>query len=259
MTLRDEVLNPLRGLPRDVLAGSAVLLRLLLRALLAGLRAASTPPEKPKPAPKKRAGRRPAVDDEDQEQEQHEDGDEDAERPRPLRGKTAARSGADQLERAGMAVLVLILAIGSIGTVATLLAPWAPAILGGLTVAWVIAAGIAAPPRPAPQPPEPDEEQASEEASADRPEHLLQWLLEVMGDRPGIHLAELYPLMREIPGQGGRSDADFRAALRALDIPVQRTLRVGKVAGRSGIARADVDALLSPVESGAGEKTVELA
>ncbi|MDX3239385.1 hypothetical protein PV392_27595 [Streptomyces sp. ME03-5709C] len=222
MALRDQLLIPFRGLPRDVAAGSAVLARLLLRAAVAGVQAAATPP----------AGK---------------DGQDAPGKP-PTTG--------DRLERLGLAALALMLTADVLGTAAVLLAPWAATVLPVLAVAWIIAAGILAPARPQPAAAE-GEEEPDEEPARDRPDHLLKWLLQVIGDRPGIHLAELYPLMREIPGQQDHPDPHFRAALRALGIPVQRTLRVGKVAGRSGISRADIEALLSPAESTDVERPVE--
>jgi hypothetical protein len=68
-----------------------------------------------------------------------------------------------------------------------------------------------------------------------------------------VHLAELYPAMRQLPGQQDRDDAALRTALRTLGIPVVRSLRIGGVAGRSGVRRADVAALLSPTESTPGD------
>jgi hypothetical protein len=98
--------------------------------------------------------------------------------------------------------------------------------------------------------PEPDDD-----APADPRHALARWLLDTIGKRPGIHLRELYPAMRELPGQEGRTDAELRALLRAFDVPVHRSLRLGRVAGRSGVRRGDVEALLpsdgeSPVDSG---------
>jgi hypothetical protein len=82
------------------------------------------------------------------------------------------------------------------------------------------------------------------EAPADPREALAQWLLDTIASEPGIHLQNLYPQMRQLPGQEGRSDADFRGALKALGVPVHRSLRIGRVAGRSGVRREDVEALL---------------
>jgi hypothetical protein len=111
----------------------------------------------------------------------------------------------------------------------------------GAVVAWCAAAWWHAPPAPAEPAPEVE---ASGSADA-----FTRWLLTLMGDRPGIHLRDLYPAMRKLPGHEDRDNAQLRAALNALDIPVRRSLRLGGVAGRSGVARAD----LAPLPSPAGE------
>lgn len=103
-------------------------------------------------------------------------------------------------------------------------------------VAWCVAAWWIAPPAKAPATP----------AAAEPTGAFVQWLLNLIGDRSGIHLRELYPAMRELPGHEDRGDAQLRAALKALGIPVTRSLRVAGVPGRSGVARADLEALPSP-------------
>lgn len=104
-------------------------------------------------------------------------------------------------------------------------------------VAWCVAAWWIAP--PAAEPPA--------TAPADEPTGaFIRWLLDLIGDRIGVHLRELYPAMRELPGHEGRDDAQLRAALKALGIPIRRSLRVDGVPGRSGVARADLKALPSP-------------
>lgn len=75
-------------------------------------------------------------------------------------------------------------------------------------------------------------------------EGLALWLLDTIGDRPGIHVRELYPKMRKLPGQEERTDADLKALLKAFGVPVQRSLRLGRIAGRTGVRQADVEALL---------------
>ncbi|MFI1165621.1 hypothetical protein ACH4UM_18900 [Streptomyces sp. NPDC020801] len=112
-------------------------------------------------------------------------------------------------------------------------------------VAWCVAAWWVAP--PAVDAPEP-----KAEAMAARDGFVL-WLLQLMGDQPGVHLRELYPAMRQLPGHADRDDAQLRAALRTLGIPVRRSLRTGGIAGRSGVARAD----LTPLPSPGGEPSVE--
>ncbi|MGY5048281.1 hypothetical protein ACWDE0_22015 [Streptomyces sp. 900105755] len=108
----------------------------------------------------------------------------------------------------------------------------------GAVVAWCLAAWWAAPPA-APEP-------APAVETSGAPDAFVTWLLQLMGDRSGIHLRELYPAMRELPGHEGRNNAELRAALSTLGIPVTRSLRLGGVAGRSGVARASLEALPSP-------------
>lgn len=107
----------------------------------------------------------------------------------------------------------------------------APAVV----VAWCAAAWCVAPPAARE---EPDEE--APEGSADA---FARWLLDLIGDRPGIHLRDLYPAMRQLPGHETRTDAELRAALKRLGIPVERSLRIGKVTGRSGVAATAVKSL----------------
>jgi hypothetical protein len=117
----------------------------------------------------------------------------------------------------------------------------APAVL----LAWCVAAWWVAPPTAV------EPEQAAEvSASSDA---FVPWLLQLMGDRPGIHLRELYPAMRQLPGHEDRDNGQLRAALNTLGIPVTRSLRLGGVAGRSGVARADIEALPSPSGESGGE------
>lgn len=105
----------------------------------------------------------------------------------------------------------------------------------GAVVAWCAAAWWAAPPAVEPEP--------SDEPVAPNPQGFTRWLLDLIGDRPGIHLRELYPAMRELPGCEGHDNAHLRAALDTLGIPVHRSLRLGHVAGRSGVRRTDLLAL----------------
>ncbi|MGV9565061.1 hypothetical protein [Streptomyces sp. NPDC003480] len=111
-------------------------------------------------------------------------------------------------------------------------------------VAWCVAAWWVV--RSAIDEPEPTAEPTAQD-------WFVVWLLQLIGDQPGIHLRDLYPAMRQLPGQEDRDDTQLRAALRTLGIPVRRSLRTGGIAGRSGLARADVEPLLAP----GGESGVE--
>lgn len=169
MSLRDQVLIPFRGLPRDVAAGSVVLLRLLLRAAFAGLRAASTPPDKPTPAPKKTPARRLADGAEGQDAEEDDEPADAGRRPTRKTAAARAESGADQLERFGLAGLALLLSLGSLGTLAALLAHWVGTVLPLLAAAWVVSAALLAPPRKE-TPTENDHETSGEEPEDAEPE-----------------------------------------------------------------------------------------
>lgn len=91
-----------------------------------------------------------------------------------------------------------------------------------------------------------DEEPAGqpETVRIDPHQEYLRWLIDTIGNESGIHLQNLYPKMRELPCQQEHSDAALRGALKTLNVPVRRSLRIGRVAGRSGVRRDDVEALL---------------
>jgi hypothetical protein len=119
----------------------------------------------------------------------------------------------------------------------------APGIMWPATAGWCVAAWRAGavsgetPPTP-----------CSEHRAA-----LLVWLEEVTRGRSGIHLHELYARLRRRPALAHLTDPELRACLDHYAIPVRRSIRVDGVAGRTGVHRADIEALLaspSPVESG---------
>ncbi|WP_371612889.1 hypothetical protein [Streptomyces clavifer] len=127
------------------------------------------------------------------------------------------------------------------------------------TVGWVIAAYMVStpdkPPAKALAGPAPEQ--------PDTPRTLIvHWLTDAIGARPGIHLYELYPRMRALPGMEKHDDAALREALVALDIPITRAFTIGDIRGRSGVRLADLTAPLpareeSPPSSAedAGETT----
>ncbi|WP_046496548.1 hypothetical protein [Streptomyces odonnellii] len=73
---------------------------------------------------------------------------------------------------------------------------------------------------------------------------FARWLVQRIGQRPGIHLAELYPAMRQLDFMHGHDDAALRGVLRELRIPITRSLRIGTVEGRSGVRLSDLAPLL---------------
>ncbi|MFF9084410.1 hypothetical protein ACF1BR_32460 [Streptomyces rubiginosohelvolus] len=118
--------------------------------------------------------------------------------------------------------------LAAVGYVLWQTAERSPAVLWLLAAAWVAAAWRAAPKPPPAEPP------AGPRAS------IVQWLTETIGDRPGIHLYELYPTMRLLPGMGHHDDTALREALTTLDIPITRAFTIGDVKGRSGIRLTDL-------------------
>ncbi|WP_431772198.1 hypothetical protein [Streptomyces cucumeris] len=75
---------------------------------------------------------------------------------------------------------------------------------------------------------------------------LVEAVLEMVGDRPGIHLSELYPRMLASPWGAHLDETRLRTALTDARITITRSMRVGDVEGCSGIKRADLEALLRP-------------
>lgn len=114
-----------------------------------------------------------------------------------------------------------------------------PSVLWLLVAVWVIAAWRAAPKPPA----------ASPETAPGTPrDAIVQWLTEAIGDRPGIHLYELYPKMLALPGMEKHDEPALREALTALDIPITRAFTIGDIRGRSGVRLADLNAPLPSQE-----------
>ncbi|WP_097982267.1 hypothetical protein [Streptomyces sp. f150] len=106
---------------------------------------------------------------------------------------------------------------------------------------WVVAAYMVG------TPDEPSTKAAQEAPTAtpETPrEAIIRWLTESIGDRPGIHLYELYPKMLALPGMKGHDEAALREALTTLDIPITRAFTIGDIKGRSGVRLADLTAPL---------------
>jgi len=75
---------------------------------------------------------------------------------------------------------------------------------------------------------------------------FLLGVQELIGDRPGIHLRELYAAFQARPASAHLDDARLRALVIHCQIPIHKSLRIGDQTGRSGIKAADIEALLSP-------------
>ncbi|MCW7991495.1 hypothetical protein XF35_41455 [Streptomyces platensis subsp. clarensis] len=74
---------------------------------------------------------------------------------------------------------------------------------------------------------------------------FLLGVQELIGDRPGIHVRELYDRLQAQPAAAHLDDTRLRALLVRCGVPTQQ-MRHGDVGGRIGIKAADVAALLSP-------------
>ncbi|MFD5874031.1 hypothetical protein [Streptomyces sp. NPDC060322] len=75
---------------------------------------------------------------------------------------------------------------------------------------------------------------------------FLLGIQHLIGDRPGIHLAELYAAFQARPAAAHLDDARLRVLLNHCHVTVTKSLRIGAVTGRSGIKATDIQALLSP-------------
>lgn len=75
---------------------------------------------------------------------------------------------------------------------------------------------------------------------------LLLGVQELIGDRPGIHVRELYDRLQERPAAAHLDDTRLRALLVHCGVTIHKSLRIGDQTGRSGIKAAEVAALLSP-------------
>lgn len=131
-------------------------------------------------------------------------------------------------------------ALLAVGGVVWRLVDAAPVVLFPAAGIWVLAALYAK------EPPEPaeDDEETEGEAPAEPP--VVALVRAQIGDEKGVHLSVLYPAMRgALPGAGEAPDEALRQLLREHQIPTRRSVRVGGVAGRSGVHRDDLPPLPS--------------
>ncbi|MFF1284276.1 hypothetical protein ACFVY4_26485, partial [Streptomyces sp. NPDC058299] len=125
-----------------------------------------------------------------------------------------------------------------------------PALLWLLSTAWTLAAWRAG--KPASQARADTGESSAQAPPSGAPELepralLIHWLDRLTRDRAGIHLDELHRTLTRHPDLAHLKRAEMRAYLDRHHITVDRTLRVGAVAGRSGVSRATIEALLKTV------------
>jgi hypothetical protein len=121
----------------------------------------------------------------------------------------------------------------------------------GIVVAWLAAAAILAPQEAWAPPPQNLEEAPlappAEEAASplDTPEGrrfaFLRWLEQTTRGTSGIHLDEMHRQLTKQETIAGLPRHHLRPLLQHYQIPVQRTLRVGAVAGRTGVSRQAIE------------------
>ncbi|MFD4320127.1 hypothetical protein [Streptomyces sp. NPDC058548] len=79
----------------------------------------------------------------------------------------------------------------------------------------------------------------------------------LIGDRPGIHLRELYAELLRRPAAAHLDDTRLRALLVRYEVPIHKSLRIGDETGRSGIKAADIETLLSPTPVDTPDEAVD--
>ncbi|MGW3627299.1 hypothetical protein [Streptomyces sp. NPDC000880] len=79
---------------------------------------------------------------------------------------------------------------------------------------------------------------------------FLLGIQHLIGDRPGIHLRDLYDEFQARLDATHLDDARLRALLNHCQVPIHKSLRIGETTGRSGIKATDINNLLSqPVDT----------
>lgn len=132
--------------------------------------------------------------------------------------------------------------------------------VSGVLMAWCLIAWLHAPeaPQETAQPaPDEDDEKTPVEAPV-RPviedrDALLRWLADAIADRNGIHLDELHQRLSQEPGCHTLTRALITPLLDHHQVPVTRSLSVGRVSGRTGVRRADLQALSPTPPQGAAD------
>lgn len=129
-----DLIRP-RALTVSLLRGTGILLRLLLKAMRAGFRKATSPP-----APKRPPAKASVTKSDTPPGDAQEAGEEPAAEPSGRR----ARAGGDRLQNAALTLLVLLVAAGALKSVGSallyLLRPYATIVVTVLTLVWFAAA-----------------------------------------------------------------------------------------------------------------------
>jgi hypothetical protein len=162
---------------------------------------------------------------------------------------------ADSVERVVGGVLVVLAGGTAAGAVAAgvlpRVAPYLPAVGAVGVPLWVVAAWVAAPPA-APEKPPAGLIEAPVGVIEDTPEGrrlvFLRWLEKTTRGASGIHLDQMHAQLTQHEPAKGMPRHHLRPLLRHYGVPVQRTLRVGAVSGRSGVTRQAIEEALAAAE-----------
>jgi hypothetical protein len=170
--------------------------------------------------------------------------------------RTADWIAASPSRRGSVGRLTLVITAVAVGVLVVLHRwPWLMWPLSGWwgVKAWRAGRSDAAEPEAVEEEPEPAPETTEQAARTE----LYRAILTAIGEDPGgIHLRDLYPALRRQLGLPHLSDPDLRAALTDYGVPIERSMRARGKAGRTGVYRADIEALLNPsplAESGRGD------
>lgn len=94
------------------------------------------------------------------------------------------------------------------------------------------------------------ETEAPAEKLLETREDIIEWLLQVVGERNGIHFDEFHQRLSEKPNFATLERAQVPLLLDRLEIPYHRAISVDGVAGRTGVKRVDLEALLKGSPTG---------
>jgi hypothetical protein len=114
-----------------------------------------------------------------------------------------------------------------------------------LLAALVASAGIEKPEAPAPEKPEQPEAEPGPAYHAERV-LLLEALDEITAHTGNIHLWDLWEQLRTRRPYADLGDKQLRALLVHYGVPIHQSVTAGRVKGRSGVKRADIEALTRP-------------
>lgn len=239
---------PDRHAPTRLAAGSRVLCGYALRGLRRAVIAVFTEDAKKPPT----KAEKPSTGEKDTSKKRKK-----AEKKAP---PATATPKADWLERAAIGLfgslvggIVLVTALATVGP---RLHPYVPVITGTGVLGLLVAAWIAAP-EPAAKKAQSAAEEAPEEDPAGDPLGtpegrrlaFLLWLEKTTRGGSGIHLDQMHHQLTQQEATKRLARHHLRPLLDHYRIPVERTLRVGTVAGRSGVKREAVLAALRDAET----------